>query len=562
MARKRVKSCVHYPSARVLHLVIWLRDKSGKIVMSHQSLAEKIDKHEGGYLTYAYILHDKDVYNAEAVYQNEEKNRKTFIDRYQILAEVAGLERDETSITKFVMDSEIEAKARAYADEQFPKIEVEEKKPEHWHVILTFAQNRKIDEIARWFDIEPNWIECKSGRGASESAWNYLVHAKDKTKHPYDPKEVYASFDYVNELEARLAKDERQSQYHMPIDDINDILEEVAQGLPLSEVRKKIAHSVYIRNKRLFEDAREYYVKNFAPMPMWREVFYVESEGIDADHGKGGVGKTACTRALAKQLAKEFGGDPTKDVTQLEDYIFTAGDANVFLDGYDGQPILVINEISGADLKRACKGVNGVKELLDPFPEKKALNKKYGSTICLSKYIIINGIQSFERFKTELAESIRIDGIVQASELSVKEQFDRRFWANVRIINSSEVEFWVNRGLFANTGERELMELVRRVRVNFKTMNRLTAGEALARIEGQVLQPLSEQVELANQSHSHSNKITNWDEVPDEVKRFGEEVYPEPMTMAEWEMRKAEEERRRAEWQAKYYDEDDEPLPF
>ena len=67
-------------------------------------------------------------------------NRKTFIDRYQILAEVAGLERDETSITKFVMDSEIEAKARAYADEHFPKIEVDSKKPEHWHVILTFAQ--------------------------------------------------------------------------------------------------------------------------------------------------------------------------------------------------------------------------------------------------------------------------------------------------------------------------------------------------------------------------------------------------------------------------------------
>ena len=69
MARpKKIKSNVSYPSARVLHLVLFQLDQDGKLLMSEDLLKEALDSHEGGYVNYAYVLHDKDTYNADAVY--------------------------------------------------------------------------------------------------------------------------------------------------------------------------------------------------------------------------------------------------------------------------------------------------------------------------------------------------------------------------------------------------------------------------------------------------------------------------------------------------------------
>lgn len=526
MGKKRTRSNVWYPSARVHHLTIFIKDRDGNLVMPENKLNDILAAHQGGYSSYAFILHDKDEYDAQTKYEYQEKNRKTYIDRYQILAEVAGLAKDETTGTGYTDNPSIAASAKAYADYHFPEIEAGQLKPAHWHIVLTFVHNRKLDEVARWFGVEPNWNEAKTGKGAAESAWNYLVHAKHPKKYQYDPDEVTASFDYRVGLSDRLEKEARHEKYAIDAYDLNDVLEEVAkQGLSRREAQERVTMAVYLRNKTLFENARREYVLDYAPMPLFREVFYVESKGIDEDHGRGGLGKSLCSKALAKQLAKEFGADLAKPYGELGDFIFTAGDAKVFLQDYDAQPVLVIDEINGVDFKRALKGVNGVKALLDPFPERKSMDKKHGAVVCTAKYIIINGIQSFEAFKRDLAAATYIDGVVQASEESVKEQFDRRFWGNIRIIDSSEIEFWANRGLFQNMPEKDVMMMISRVKANFRQIALSTSGEAQARIEGKVLQPLLAEVERSQEAHAVREKISNPDELPDELLRMGEVVY-------------------------------------
>ena len=575
MGRKRIFKN-YFPRVRVHHLSIFMHDKDGNLFMSEEQLKKCLAAHEGGYASFAYILHNLDNYDAEAVYQHGEKNRKTFIERLKILSDAKGLEKDETTESGYVYDEELEKKAHEYADACFPEIAINQTKPAHWHVILTFTAARGLDEVARWFKglngqtLEPNFNEGKTGKGAAESAWLYLVHAHHPKKYQYDRADVVASFDYETQIEEQIATEERHSKYHIDADIFNDVVDEVAHGLPLREAMKKVSYPVYFQREHIFERARKYYVTFVQPMPSVRQVYYVESEGIDSDHGRGGLGKTACTHALAKQLAAQYGADITKPVSELNEYIFIAGDAKVFLQDYDGQPILIINEINGQDFKRACKGVNGVKELLDPFPERKALDKKHGSVVCTAKYIIMNGIQSFDAFLKDLAASLTIDGVTQASEESVKEQFDRRIWAvikllqdSVSVMSSNYMELWINRGLFENTPERRLLTSIGTVRANFQQIRSRTSGEAQHQIEGQILEPLTKRIMAAEDAHSTGKKITDPKDLPEDLLRMGEfvdenELHP-PMTQEEfdrmWEDADVERD------QLAFIDEDD-TLPF
>ena len=101
MGRKKIFKN-YFPRMRVHHLVIYMFDKNGRLYMSEEQLKKCISAHDGGYASFAYILHDMDTYDAEAVYQHSEKNRKTFIERLRILRDAKGLERDETTESGFV----------------------------------------------------------------------------------------------------------------------------------------------------------------------------------------------------------------------------------------------------------------------------------------------------------------------------------------------------------------------------------------------------------------------------------------------------------------------------
>lgn len=528
---RKKKSILTYPSARVHHMTVWLRDKDGNIINPEGKIKEVIEKHRGGFTTVAYILHDADTYSAEEVYEREEKNQKCFVDRYTVLSEVADLERVDGTTTGYAEDEKLAEKAHEYADEIFPRISEGQPKPPHWHIVLTFDVNRKVDEIARWFGVDPNWNERKLGRSAAENAWMYLIHSNATEKAPYAPEDVHANFDYVNDVKSMIEKARRHEKYASVSEyDIDDALIDIAQGTSLYDIQDRLGPNIFAKRKNVFQNARTLYLSRYAQMPTYREVFYVEAEGIDEDKGKGGVGKSFCAKAFCRQLAMEFGADENLDINNMGRYVFTAGDATVFFQSYDGQPILLVNEITGTDFKRALKGVQGVKSLLDPFPERKEFNIKHGSTLCLAKYIVINGIQSFEKFKRELAGEMVIDGTKQESETQVKEQFDRRFWGKITIRDKNVktdyvvrllpysthlIEFWANRGLFEGIKNSEnLMSLIGFRQVDFSTIGEVTAGKARFALEQRLLTPMLDEVEKSKDHHAVENKITDPNDLP------------------------------------------------
>lgn len=527
---KSKKFKIYYARARVHHLSIFQYDKNGNLFMTLEKLEECILAHAGGYETYAIVLHDSDVYNGDDCCIYAEKNKVAFLERLQILSDAKGLPKDETTESGFVYDEELEKSAHAYADELFPPILPGTPKKPHWHVVLTFTQARALDEVARWFKglngltLDPHWNEKKTGHGAAENAWLYLVHANDPKKYQYNKEDVVASFDYINELDVLIRKHEDHEKYNLSKGDFNDVIAQVMHGLSRKGAMNIVSEAEYMRNEAVFERARRWYVMNEAPMPLFREVFYVESQGLDDDHGKGGMGKTLCAKALAKQLAKEFGADVSKDINDLQEFIYIAGDAGVFLQNYDAQPVLLVDEINGSAFKEAVGGVLGVKSLLSPFPERKDFNKKFGSVICTAKYIIINGIESFEKFKTELAKGGMIKGRYQESEESVKEQFDRRFWGDIKIVDASQIEIWLNRGLFDNTPEQQVLQMVCRVRASFQQIASRSSGMAQARLEERVLHPLLEEVDKSQITHCSENKISDPDAIPEDLLCMGEVI--------------------------------------
>lgn len=504
MAKKN--KIVKYPSSRVLHAVIFMANKEGKVMMDLEQLQQIISDHEGGYLNYAFILHDKDTYDAEAVYNNRQLNHKTYVERYQILADVKGLPIQLESELKFAYDADIDASAKAYADAQFPEIVKGEDKPAHWHVILNFSSARQIDEIARWFKLkdgstlEPNWIEIKTGRGALENAYNYLVHKNDKLKYPYDGQEVYASFDYLEHLAEALRKAERAQKYDVEKDEINELIDKVADGnLTLGDIKKILPFAVYHTKEKAFISARQHYVREVMPMPYERQVYYIDAEGVDENTGAGGVGKSLISKAYAKQLAAKCGADKSLAFDELRDYIFVAGNKDVFLDNYDGQPVLFIDDMTADDLVAACHGVSTVKTLLDPYPVRTNINVKFSSLVCTAQYVIINGIQSLSKFKRELSKFDK-----------APEQFDRRIWGGIHVINGSDLEVWINRGLFSNMPDlQNQIEVIAKRKHSISMIAREYDGEARFVMENAILTPLLERLDEREQSKEENAKITD-----------------------------------------------------
>ena len=520
--RKRLK--IGYLRARVMHAVVFMAGTDGTLKMTKEHLESILKKHDGGYISYAFILHDKDKYSAQSVYENQELNKKTYKERYQILADAKGLDRAEESELGFAFDDELSMRAQAYADEQFPKIEEGQKKPPHWHVVLNFANSRDIGEVARWFklldgtELEPNWIEIKTGRGAVENAWLYLVHQNDKTKYQYDKNEVFASFDYLEKLQDEIEKQERNQKFEIDPFEVKALIEQVANdGLKLDRVKEILGFGVYVDYKAKFEAARVEYV-NSLPMPFERQVYYIESKGLDEGHGKGGVGKSAIAKGFAKQMAGRCGADVSLSFDELKDYIFVAGNKNVFVQNYDGQPVLFIDEINAIDLKVACNGVASVKTLLDPFPVNQDMNIKYGSKKITAQYIIINGIQTLEKFKEDLATSSH----GEEAETDQMEQFDRRFWGSIRVIDARNVEYWVNRGLFDDMPDlQNQLAFVAMVRTNIQKIASETTGFARARLEEKTLRPLLDEITLRSERKKESGKISEIEDLDDSFDDIG-----------------------------------------
>lgn len=400
-------------------------------------------------------------------------------------------------------------------------------KPPHIHVVLDFGKaSVSISNIAKWFGI-PEYMICFQNRKNQQSdaiVRDPFMHKVAYGTHEFEPDElgkhiyprsvcilfgerketIWLDIDKWYGHRAELKK------YELSKEEINLYIDDVAnKGMTLRQVQEIIGSAIFIRNEDLFKRARRHYVRDVKPMPGLRTVFYVESVSQNKDVGKGGAGKTVCTHALAKQLASEFNADVHKPYEELvrEGFCFDLGTDGVGLQSYDGQEVFVLNEMDAYTMFKTF-GRRGTKELLDSFPTRQDSNIKYGSTVITAKYIIINGIERFDKFVKGIAGAYDDR---KADDKAI-DQYYRRFFCDIKLVNEDYMDILFNKGVLDDTREYNEYYAIRHVYAPFSKTIKKYDIEVCTALENKIFQPVIEKTrEFENKT---KNKIgINDDEV-------------------------------------------------
>jgi len=488
-------------------------DECEKICQSKSKLIEK----------FVIGMHDLDKHDAESIKERESHRKQLYMERYQAYAEERGIAKSEASESGYVFDAVCKQNAEADVDFYYPTKNIGDDKELHIHCFIQLKYARYIDQIANWFDIPVTMIDVKSGHHVFEDCASYLVHAKQPEKHDYRDvisSHIRANFDYQEWLENQAVLDILHEKYHMHIDDLNDIVNKVAtEGMHLSTVEGLISTPIFLRNKKLFRDARDHYIYNHMEMPSNRFVFYVDAQG------QSGAGKTIATQALCKQFARDYGANINLDVGQLNEYIYKAGGKGVAWQRYDGQPIVYIDDREAIDLLMEFNGHDGIKNLFDPYPQKEAVNIKYGDAIIVAKYIIINGIQPFEEFVNGLNGSYTTKDGIRVESDKDRAQYTRRIHSVVKIYTEEEiVELLFNSGIMRNTREYERYESIKTTAMNFQKLVERFDGDARVQIETKTFDALIRETKAIEERAN--GKIVSIDAIPSEFVHYGEELDP------------------------------------
>ena len=90
-----------------------------------------------------------------------------------------------------------------------------ELKPPHIHLLLRFENNQpqKLDCVAKWFHIAPNFVNKITGDW--EDACLYQIHFNAPDKYQYPVEEVTCSFDYQELLESAEKGDKITQRTHL-----------------------------------------------------------------------------------------------------------------------------------------------------------------------------------------------------------------------------------------------------------------------------------------------------------------------------------------------------------
>lgn len=514
MAKKKKKK--YYPSGRVLWFCTNIYDLFGNVILTLDDARRIIEEHRSVLEHFGLVLHDKDVYDEEGIADREARRKAIYNDLYANECEKRGWLKDENT-GLYPIDQELVNQCDLTVNRYLPVKNVGEKKGLHLHCLLRFRVNRQIDEIGRWFGIPAYLIEIPKGRGAYEDCMDYLIHRKQKNKYQYDPEIVISDVDYPLWLDNRIVKEELHEKYHISREDMNDILNDVAiNGLTLQKAEEMVSTPIFLRNQKLFREARNKYIYEHIPMPTPRMVFYIDSDG------KSGAGKSVLTRAFCKQLARDnYGADITRSMDELKEYIYKAGKKGVAFQRYDGQPIIYIDDRNAGSMLKEFGGHEGVKNLLDLFPEKDSENIKYGDTIITAKYIVINGIQPFSEFLSGLNGSYKTrsgDMILSDSDVT---QYARRFTGIIRI-DMDTIIMLFNKGIMTDTDEyRDFVAICAR-KANFVNLIHKLSGNAQVAVETKILSPMLKTIKEIDERQN--GKISEINEIPDEFKDYGKDI--------------------------------------
>lgn len=233
-------------------------------------------------------------------------------------------------------------------------------KSPHWHIMLQFSDSQDTKYIAKWFDVEEQYVQ-KSVSGNYNSILKYLVHENATGKVRYDANLVVANFDYVAFIEAG-DKSARQVEIVKLIE--NGTIREY-------NYMEYMTTFEYHKYKSLINDAFEYRRDKLAnKSDRELDVVYVQ--------GASGTGKTS----FAKWLCKQKG---------YSHFISSTGDD--ILDGYKGQDCIILDDIRSTTMR-----FSDFVKMIDNNTNSLVKSRYYNKSMTECKLLIITTVYSIEKF--------------------------------------------------------------------------------------------------------------------------------------------------------------------
>lgn len=381
-----------------------------------------------------------------------------------------------------------------------------ELKPPHYHIVLQLSSSLTARNVAKWFNIAPNFVDMPSGWGAFWDCAEYLTHESTSQqmigKHLYSDMEVYANFDFRAEISRRKKEVKEFGRELSSKDRYRAAV--LVDGMTLREARNSDLLN-YMDDFERLKKLRLQYLENLPP-PSTRINYYIS--------GGGGFGKGLTSRALARALFPDIEDDG--------DIFFEIGAEGVSFDGYDGQPVIIWNDCRAGELIKTLGGRGNVFNVFDTHPSKGKQNIKYGSVNLVNRVNIVNSVQSYTEFLDGLAgEYTDRDGKQIVAE--DKNQSYRRF-PFIIPLHEEDFNLLVNKGFFYGTGQFTEWEEYNHIRGNLKTIRqKLQGNERLIRIlESKVMElPKSKYDEVLNQLENTPLNDDELQKALEDFKDFG-----------------------------------------
>ena len=286
-----------------------------------------------------------------------------FLTEEQIIKAITG----RRSINKYAYILHDKDTYTAEDEKKVPTHKAGTLKSPHWHIVLQFydGQQQQIKYIAKWFGQEERWVQKIKSRNI-EDAFTYLIHQNAPKKFQYDPSEVKANFDYVTFIE----------QNSMFVERLDVIIEQIGNGtITRSNYNQHISIHEYVQYSTEIKKAFDYYDKTITTTDRELEAIFIT--------GGSGTGKTT----LAKYIANEKGAS-----------CFISSVGQDMLDGYDGEEVIVYNDIRG----NCGLAFNEFIQLVDNNTNARGKSRFRNKNLSKCKLVIVTTVLSMEQLLYQL----------------------------------------------------------------------------------------------------------------------------------------------------------------